>query len=327
MQHLGNNYSYKTSQQRMLKSILLEQQKEEEQKKMDKVPQAKAPEEDKNQKFYDIQKKKAVEQKQKIATKEAVRDYYMGILLTRLYESSCPVEITGDDMALVRKNIVKNFIKENGSFNIRNIMKKQSFNLKSMCEAEEVAELETEKKNREVIHEEEPEDIKNNIKVFIPDETESDFCDALDKEDNDNEITDIGDHVRTYVSNSVEKFIIDNIEDKQKIKDVMTNVQDKVSTINTANDELDNELKEAAIKTSKQKIRKIEQRKKTFFEQMVRFVAKQAINTKNKNLITESGNIDMDKVVKVSEAMMTMMVLAEAIGYEYDEQEMYAQFK
>lgn len=327
MPHLGNNYSYKTAHQRMLKSILREQQVEAEQKKMNQIQQAKAPEEDKNQKFYGLQKKKSDEQKQKIATKEAVRDYYMGILLTKLYEASCPVDIMGDDMALVRKNIVNNFIKENGSFNIKNNMKRQSFALKSMCEAEEIAELDTEAKNKEVIHEEEPEEIKNNIKAFIPGETESEFCDALDNEDNAEETTDIGDHVRTYVSNSVEKFIIDNIEDKQKIKDVMTNVQDKVSAINTANDELDSELKEAAIKTSKQKIHKIEQRKKTFFEQMVRSVAKAAINTKNKHLITESGNIDMPKVVKVSEAMLTMMVLAESIGFEFDEQSMYSQFE
>ena len=35
----------------------------------------------------------------------------------------------------------------------------------------------------------------------------------------------------------------------------------------------------------------------------------------------------MDKVVKVSEAMMTMMVLSEAIGFELDEEKMNAQFK
>lgn len=325
--HLGNNHSYKSAQQNMLKAILKEQQEAEEQKKMDKVAQAKAPEEDKNKKFYELQKKKADEQKQKVATKEAVRDYFMGKLLTKLYEASAPVDIMGQDMALVRKNIVKNFIKENGSLNIRNTMKKQSFILKSLCEAEEKAEEETEKKNAESRSEKEPEEIKSQIKTFIPGQTESDFCDTMDNEDNKGEVNDIGDHVRTYVSNSVEKFIIDNIEDKQKIKDVMTNVQDKISTINTANEELDNEIKEAAIKTSKQKIHRIEQRKKPFFEQMVRFVAKEAVMKKNHNLLLESGNINMDKVVKVSEAMLTMMVLAESIGFTMNETAMYNQFK
>ena len=107
----------------------------------------------------------------------------------------------------------------------------------------------------------------------------------------------------------------------------MTNVQDKVSTINTANEELDNEIKEAAIKTSKQKIHRIEQRKKPFFEQMVRFVAKEAVMKKNHNLLLEFGNINMDKVVKVSEAMLTMMVLAESIGFTMNETAMYNQFK
>ena len=60
---------------------------------------------------------------------------------------------------------------------------------------------------------------------------------------------------------------------------------------------------------------------------MVRYVAKDAVQTKNKNFINETGNIDMDKVVKVSEAMMTMMVLSEAIGFELDEEKMNAQFK
>ena len=60
---------------------------------------------------------------------------------------------------------------------------------------------------------------------------------------------------------------------------------------------------------------------------MVRYVAKEAVQTKNKNFINETGNIDMDKVVKLSEAMMTMMVLSEAIGFELDEEKMNAQFK
>ena len=60
---------------------------------------------------------------------------------------------------------------------------------------------------------------------------------------------------------------------------------------------------------------------------MVRFVAKEAVMKKNHNLLLESGNIDMDKVVKVSEAMLTMMVLAESIGFTMNETAMYNQFK
>ena len=325
--HLGNNHSYKNAQRDMLRAIITEQQEQDEQNKMNEVPQTKAPEEDKNKKFYEMSKKKADEQKKKTVAKEAVSFYFMNKLLTRLYEESCPYDIRTPEMETVRKNIVANFIRENGINTIRKTMKERSFILKTLCEATETAEVDTHKKNQEVLHEEEPEEIKKNIKAFIPGETESEFCDKLDEKDAKDEVSDIGDHVRTYVSNSVEKFIIDNIEDKSKIKKVMSDVQDKVSTINTANAELDAEIKESAIKQSKQKIHKIEQRKKSFFESMVRYVAKEAVQTKNKNFINETGNIDMDKVVKVSEAMMTMMVLSEAIGFELDEEKMNAQFK
>ena len=325
--HLGNNHSYKNAQRDMVRAIIKEQQEQDEQKKMNKVPQAKAPEEDKNKKFYDMNKKKAEEQKKKTATKEAVSFYFMNKLLTKLYEESCPYDIRTPEMENVRKNIVANFIHENGINTIRKAMKDRSFILKTLCEATETAEADTHKKNQEVLHEEEPEEIKKNIKAFIPGETDSEFCDKLDEKDAKDEISDIGDHVRTYIANSVEKFIIDNIEDKSKIKKAMSDVQDKVSAINTANAELDAEIKEAAIKQSKQKIHKIEQRKKSFFESMVRYVAKDAMKTKNKHLITKSGNIDMDKVVKVSEAMMTMMVLSEAIGFDLDEDKIIAQFK
>ena len=178
--HLGNNHSYKNAQRDMLRAIITEQQEQDEQNKMNEVPQTKAPEEDKNKKFYEMSKKKAVEQKKKTVAKEAVSFYFMNKLLTRLYEESCPYDILTPEMETVRKNIVANFIRENGINTIRKTMKDRSFILKTLCEATETAEVDTHKKNQEVLHEEEPEEIKKNIKAFIPGETESEFCDKLD---------------------------------------------------------------------------------------------------------------------------------------------------
>lgn len=324
--NFGNNYHYKNMQCNTLHAILMEQEEKQELDKINKVSKVKAPEKDKNKIFYDINKNKVKKQNKKIATKEAVSSYFMNILLTKLYEESCVEDIKTPDMDLIRKNIVANFIKENGAINIRNTMSKKSFMLKTICEAEEAAELETEKYNKKIIHEEIPREIKDNIKTLLLSD-QSDFLDKeLKNEDSKYEFSDIADHVRNYVSNSIEQFIINNIDDKEKIKNVLTDVKNKIDSINSTNEELDKEIKESAIKLAKQKTHKIENRKKSLLESIVRHLSKKALTTKNKNLMLETGNINIDKIVKISEAMMTMIVLSEAIGFELDEKSVKAQF-
>ena len=157
-------------------------------------------------------------------------------------------------------------------------------------------------------------DVNDEPKVS-PDDTET-FVDKVNSDENKEEIQDIGDSVKTHVANGIEQFIIANIEDKEHIKDVLQNVEDKVATIQAANAEEEEEIKESTIQRGRLQIKKrLDTRKVGLYEAMVRDLSKKALANPGYGMITESGTLDMDKITAACEATLTMMVLSEALGF------------
>jgi len=114
------------------------------------------------------------------------------------------------------------------------------------------------------------------------------------------DIEDIADSIRFKVSRATEDFIHKNIVDKLNIKDIMLTTKEKLDDIKSGDDVLDQEIKQEQTLALKRRIREINNRPHSIFEQMVINTTEAILkNDELRNVFTlESGKIDMDKIVK-----------------------------
>lgn len=240
--------------------------------------------------------------------------------LYKFYEASCIDELKSDEFTSLKRSIVQNFINENTTIGIMNTMRRTSLSFREMMDNIDSTTRAVLEENKDKL-----KDPKTTSKDLTVDPRYKDsFINKM--EDQKEEIEDIGQMVQTHVATNVEDFIASNVEDKQKIKDVLNDVKAKVSDIKAANADVEEEIKESAIIKAKRKIHKINNREKNILECMVNHIAKRSINDKLDGFINESGTLNMDKIVVTAEAMMTMMVLSEALGFKLDEKEIRAMY-
>lgn len=241
----------------------------------------------------------------------SVRNGLIFEALNILFEASASYPMMFEDNRTIRNKVISNFIEQTGSDKILSTLSKTN------AFTAQIAKYVTE--THKAIMEDNEEALKSNDldeePKVSPDDTET-FVDKVNSDENKEEIQDIGDSVKTHVANGIEQFIIANIEDKEHIKDVLQNVEDKVATIQAANAEEEEEIKESTIQRGRLQIKKrLDTRKVGLYEAMVRDLSKKALANPGYGMITESGTLDMDKITAACEATLTMMVLSEALGF------------
>lgn len=249
------------------------------------------------------------------AFSEKVLDAFTFEMLNCLYEASSNASIKQDWLVPIKDRIIMNFIKEQTSRDILSNMRKVSLPMSYLVKFVEDAHEKTMQDNKATLTD--PSGEKVSLKIN-PEEKEK-FIDKMDELKDD--IEDVGDLVRTHVANSVEDFVVSNVEDKEQIKDTLLDVQDRINSIEEEDPELEEEIKEAMILRSKRKLHGIKSKEQPLFEQMVTSLSKLALKTKNK-FILESSGINMDKVVPIAESMLTMVVLSEALGYTISKEDL-----
>jgi hypothetical protein len=241
----------------------------------------------------------------------AVRNGLIFEALNVLFEASSTYPMQGDNHRVIKNKVISNFIEQTGSDKILATLSRTN------AFTAQIAKYVTE--THKAIMEDNEEALKSNDindePKVSPDDTET-FIDKVNSAENKEEIQDIGDSVKNHVANGIEQFIIANIEDKEHIKDVLQNVEDKVATIQAANAEEEQEIKESAIARGRLQIKKrLDTRKVGLYEAMVRDLSKKALTNPSYGMIKESGTLDMDKITAACEATLTMMVLSEALGF------------
>jgi hypothetical protein len=216
---------------------------------------------------------------------------------------SCSKKCCDESYDVVKKNLVSNFVYENGSDKLL-----ERFSTASLMLSEYAHIIN--KYYKRIVEETEYNDDNLNDYYIDPD-TSSDFFEDLEDVDNDEVIM----AVRNRVSDSVAQFINKNTEYKLDIQNVLADTQDKINNVETSDEYEEDEkeeLEESYKAVCRQKINKIKNSKpSTVFERMVYKTSEDIL--KNKSMQEEymvNNRINMDQVIESCELMYTLLELA-----------------
>lgn len=250
-----------------------------------------------------------------------IKEHFLTEAVNYIYDACLIDELQKESTLEARRSVVVGFIKENTVDGILKTMNSTSLMLADIAKAVKESTDKVMKANEDKLTN--PDTKLKDINID-PEYNDS-FIDTLAKQKD--EIEDIGALVQSHVANNVEDFIASNVENKQQIKDILDEVNDKVSNIKAANNDVAEEIKESMIMKAKRRINDIKRSSDNLLEAMVTHLSKRIISEGHSGFLTESNTIDIQSVVETAECMLTMMVLSEALGYELDEREVRSMYK
>lgn len=243
--------------------------------------------------------------------KQKVTDAYVVEGLTVFVDNCVSPELIREEyhQKLVRQ-LVSNFVMEEGSRNLLNRMKKTSYMLSELayiteCQIQSVLEGTD----------------KNNTETFkIDGKDKEQFYDKLSKVDVDETIDKITNRVREQTND----FINANMEEKARLSTSLEKTKNKVEDVkeklsDKVNDEKAKEkaqkLEEAYIAQGKRRASDIvEERSKNILEHMVYNLAKTAmLNEAASKVFVEDAKLNMDKIVAHCEVMCTFITALDSV--------------
>lgn len=193
--------------------------------------------------------------------------------LYTLVSGAIPQNVVSEDTPIMVRNVVTQFIKEEGADRLIN-----SFKTKTLFLSEVNRQI-TDILSGESIPEDKGDDLKSSFKKGLK----------------DTELDDIIDTIRTRVANSLDEFITSNTKDKLKIKEILNQTQEKV---NKAKSEA---MKESAEMKAKRAIKDIKNsRSQGLLEYMVNKAGTSAFNEESlrESYIDETGNLIISKLIE-----------------------------
>lgn len=207
----------------------------------------------------------------------------------KLFDMGLGIHEQSDMSNAIKINLVNSFIEENGVDRLLSEFKYKSLLLSEMSRI-------VTKYSKKII---ESVDASNENTFTIDPLIKDDFFEELDMDD----YKDVSIAIRTRVTDAVDEFIQKNIEDKQELKDIIQDTQDKILAAKTE------EIKEGYTQISKQKMSKIRNaRKINIFEAMVQELSKGVIRRDDlREVYTNNGKLDMDKIVESCKIMYTFL--------------------
>lgn len=243
--------------------------------------------------------------------KQKVTDAYVVEGLTVFVDNCVSPELIREEyyQKLVRQ-LVSNFVMEEGSRNLLNRMKKTSYMLSELAYITE-CQIQTVLEGTD----------KNNTETFkIDGKDKEQFYDKLSKVDVDETIDKITNRVREQTND----FINANMEEKARLSTSLEKTKNKVEDVkeklsDKVNDEKAKEkaqkLEEAYIAQGKRRASDIvEERSKNILEHMVYNLAKTAmLNEAASKVFVEDAKLNMDKIVAHCEVMCTFITALDSV--------------
>ena len=181
---------------------------------------------------------------------------------------------------IIKRNLVNNFIEEQGVDVLLSRFKTESFLLSEYARiVNKYTNIITEKAD------------KDNTDTFVVNQEDKDnFFDELNIEDAE----DVASAIKMRVSDSVDEFVYSNIKQKEELKEVLTRSKEKIDSAKV------DEVKESYNILAKKRMSEIrEKRKMNIFESMVFSLAEATMkNDDLKKIYTIDGKLDMDSIVE-----------------------------
>lgn len=240
---------------------------------------------------------------------ETLTEKFLGMALKGIYISALEqtTDMDPDDYKLA-ETMVDKFIKENGAFSILRKMEGKTYLLDCIKEAVEDAVEDSEEK---------ADDADKDMED-APAEVKDDMFDKLEKEDDVNDAVQV---ISNRIAAAEEEFIKRNAEDKQKIEDIVNDINNRIQAVKddvTKDEETKEDVEESYKIEMNRKINHIyENRSHTLFDHMVHETAMGiSKDTTLKDIYSESGKIDISKVVKSCKCMYGFLEFVNTIQLE-----------
>ena len=249
-----------------------------------------------------LEQRHAAEQRQKDfnAFTSDSKDFLLTESLMYIMRKCLPQNI--DESLLNRgRAVASSFVTEEGSFGLINKFKTKTLFLSELANIIEAT-------HKKIIHGCEGKDAP--FKISNSDMKE--FHDKLDAMNTDQ----ITKEIVSRVTKAEEEFVKANIQDKETLEQLSSSTEEKLNGIKNKDPEKEEEIKKEAVAIYKQKVDNIANgRKKGILEGIVVRMAK-SIVTEDTLLPTfqlESGKLDMQKIIDVSEVMYTFLEMVNTL--------------
>lgn len=206
-----------------------------------------------------------------------------------LMNKACGYQQNPVQADIIKRNLVDNYIEEQGVDRIISSFKSKTFMLSEFARIiESVTKAVLEKAD------------KNNTDTFTIEQEEKDkFFDELNFDD----VDEVSIAIRKRVSDAVDEFMYSNIKQKEELKQILTASKEKMDA--SRNEEVResyNLLAKKAITNLKAK------RKVNIFESMVISLAEASLKNDNlKELYAKDNKLDMDSIVENVTIMYTFL--------------------
>ena len=204
-----------------------------------------------------------------------------------------------EQMRNISKNLVNRFVLENGAQNLLN-----NFRTKNLL-LSEVNRIVTKYYNA-IVQECDKGDYKGS-EFVVPDSTKDDFLAEIEELDTDEACKLIKDRV----GDSITEFMDSNTLAKLEYEEMLTNAQDHINNMKETDPNAEIKAQEAASLVQREIQERELRRDKNVFHCIVQKLAESAIkDDKLKEIYTEGGTIDMDKVVNHAHLFLNLLEMA-----------------
>jgi len=242
--------------------------------------------------------------------KEIVESDMLSTVLKGIYIAAledCSV-LTKSNYKLA-ESLVESYVNEKGAGNILNGMRGKTYLLNTIYEAVEEAKDETEDETDDSDAEAEK----------VPDEPKETMMDKLDKED---DVQDAVKLISTRIADAEQEFIQKNAEDKEKIENIVNDINDRIESVkgdNTTPDDQKDEIAEETARIGQRKVAAVyEDRSHSIFETMVHQLSETVLKDPKlkPQYVDENGKLDMLKIIDTTKCMYGMLEFANTIQLE-----------
>lgn len=203
-----------------------------------------------------------------------------------IFEKSCGIECA-DKADIIRRNLVSNFVNEEGSNNIIRRMKVESIPLAEMANTIEKYYNIIVKENKDL-----PE-------FSIDVETRNNFYDELNMDD----VQDMSTTIKMRVAAELNEFIDSNNKEKMQIKDIVDSAKENIK------EDQPEEVKESYEQMGKRWINNLKSlREKNILETMIHNIIESTIKKEDiRSTYMENGKLKMDDIVESATLLYTFL--------------------
>lgn len=270
--------------------LILEEEQAAKDKKNIKDPEDKDLLRDDTEKHYDKIDEKCKKQKKIVESKANIKKALLSEAILYLFEMSLnePDLLKNTRSEMMKRNLVNNFIEENGVDNLL-----YRFEAKSVLLSEMV---ETIRKHFDLIMESN-KDTENAYTIDMDDRKS--FFDSLNMSD----IEGVASAIKQRVAMSMEDFVVSNNQTAAEIKEIMFDNKEKTENIR------DEKIKEEYDALAGRRIEDLKHKRSyNILESMIQRIANQAMTNEDmKKIYFNENGLDMDKVVDDCEITYTFL--------------------